>query len=112
MEKPIEDLRSGSESLKLQLNFHHKKLQPLLTLTPSPNLTNAKHKLKVMENQTILNQQLITPTLTSTIQSLSTSLSAIQPNNSETTQLITYALVATAIVGILVYHYIKQQESN
>ena len=65
-----------------------------------------------MENQTILNQQLITPTLTSTIQSLSTSLKVIQPNNSEATQLITYALVATAIVGILVYHYIKQQETN
>ncbi|CAG8725538.1 8857_t:CDS:2, partial [Ambispora leptoticha] len=33
-----------------------------------------------------------------------TSLSAIQPNNSETTQLITYALVATAITGILGFY--------
>ena len=48
--------------------------------------------------------------LTSTIQTLSTSLAVLKPNNSETTQLITYALVATAVVGIAVYHYIKDQE--
>ena len=53
--------------------------------------------------------------LTQTVQTLSTSLSAIQPvslANSETTQLITYALIATAVVGIFVYHYLKSQESN
>lgn len=65
-----------------------------------------------MVNQMMLSQQLTTPNLLKTVQTLSTSLQAIQPNNSETTQLITYALVATAVVGILVYHYIKQQETN
>jgi hypothetical protein len=41
---------------------------------------------------------------------LSASLQVLKPNNSETTQIITYALIATAVVGIFVYHYIKQQE--
>ena len=61
-------------------------------------------------------QQLTIPSnLTQTVQTLSTSLKTIQPvslANSETTQLITYTLLATAIVGIFVYHYIKAQESN
>ena len=59
------------------------------------------------------NNQLITPNLTSTIQSLSTSLQAVQPisSDNQTTQIITYALIATAIVGIFVYHYIKSQEN-
>lgn len=53
--------------------------------------------------------------LTQTIQALNSSLKRIgfiscQPNNSETIQAITFALVATAIVGIAVYHYIKKQE--
>ena len=65
-----------------------------------------------MVNQMMLSQQLTTPNLITTVQTLSTSLKVIQPNNSETTQLITYALVATAVVGIMVYHYIKNQESN
>ncbi len=57
------------------------------------------------------NQQL-TNNLTSTVQQLSSSLKTIQPVNSDnqTTQLITYALVATAVVGIFVYHYIREQE--
>ena len=63
-----------------------------------------------------LNQSLTIPSnLTQTVQTLSTSLKTIQPvslANSETTQLITYTLLATAIVGIFVYHYIKAQESN
>jgi len=50
--------------------------------------------------------------LTSAVQDLSTSLSALKPNSSETTQLITYTLIATAVVGIFVYHYIKSQEAN
>jgi len=59
------------------------------------------------------NQSLTIPShLTSTIQTLSTSLAVLKPNNSETTQLITYALVATVIAGLVVYHYIKQQEAN
>jgi hypothetical protein len=67
-----------------------------------------------MSNQ-IQSQQLITPNLTNTVQQLSSSLKTLQPRslgNSETTQLITYSLIATAVVGIFVYHYIKQQESN
>jgi hypothetical protein len=65
-------------------------------------------------NQQIIQQQAIaTPnTLTSTVHELSSSLSALKPNNSETTQLITYTLIATAVVGIFVYHYIKNQEAN
>ncbi len=43
---------------------------------------------------------------------LSSSLKAIAPPSSETTQLITYTLIATAVVGIFVYHYIKQQETQ
>ena len=67
-----------------------------------------------MENQLTLSQQL-TSNLTSTVQQLSTSLKNIQPlslGDSETTQIITYTLIATAVVGIFVYHYIKNQESN
>lgn len=43
---------------------------------------------------------------------LSSSLKAIAPPSSETTQLITYALIATAVVGIFVYHYIREQEQK
>jgi len=64
-----------------------------------------------MEKQTTLSNQLITPNLVNTAQELSTSLQAIAPQNSETTQIITYVLVGTVIAGLLVYHYIKQQES-
>jgi hypothetical protein len=78
-----------------------------------------------MPNQIALSNQLITPNVVSTVQQLSTSLKTIQPislGNSEkegvyselsqTTQLITYTLIATAIVGIFVYHYIKTQEQT
>ena len=62
------------------------------------------------------NQQPITNlTNWQTIQDLSSGLQAIQPlslSNSETTQLITYTLIATAVVGIFVYHYIKNQEQT
>jgi len=67
-----------------------------------------------MQSQLTLSQQL-TSNLTSTVQNLNNSLQAIKPfglGNSETTQLITYTLIATAIVSIFVYHYIKNQESN
>ncbi len=43
---------------------------------------------------------------------LANSLKEIAPANSEATQIITYALIAVAMVGIFVYHYIKQQEAN
>ena len=49
--------------------------------------------------------------LTSTVQNLSTNLALIKPDNSETTQLITYVLVGTVVAGLLVYHYIKAQEN-
>jgi len=45
------------------------------------------------------------------VQELNNSLTLLKPDNSETTQIITYALLATAVVGIFVYHYIKSQES-
>ncbi len=59
------------------------------------------------------NQQQLSK-LTSVVQDLSTSLATIQPlgaADNQTTQLITYTLIATALVGIFVYHYIKSQES-
>ena len=68
-----------------------------------------------MEKQPMLSNQLITPNLVNTVQQLSTSLEAVQPinlANSETTQLITYTLIATAVVGIFVYHYLKSQEQT
>ena len=64
-----------------------------------------------MSNQT---SQPLTSNLVNTVQQLSSSLKAAQPlslGNSETTQLITYTLIATAVVGIFVYHYLKQQEN-
>ena len=57
----------------------------------------------------------LTPPLLSTIQQISTSLKAAQPlslGNSENAQLITYALIATAVVGIFVYHYIRNAEET
>ena len=56
----------------------------------------------------------LTPNLVNTVQQLSTSLQTIQPISSDpqTTQLITYTLIATALVGIFVYHYIKNQEQT
>jgi len=45
------------------------------------------------------------------IQELKNNLQTIQPKNSETTQLITYTLIGAALVGIMVYHYIRKQES-
>jgi hypothetical protein len=49
--------------------------------------------------------------LTSTVQHLQANLQAIQPDNSQLTRTITFALIATALVGIFVYHYIKKQEA-
>jgi len=46
------------------------------------------------------------------VQELNNSLKSIQPNNSELTQTITYTLLATAIVGIMVYNYIKSHEAQ
>jgi hypothetical protein len=46
------------------------------------------------------------------VQSLDSSLTALKPDNSEITQIITYALLATAMVGIMVYQYIREEENN
>ena len=43
---------------------------------------------------------------------LSTSLKSIAPADNEMAQLITYALIATAVVGIFIYQYIKAQEKE
>jgi len=53
-----------------------------------------------------------TLTIPNNFSELTTSLQTLKPNNSETTQIITYALVGTVIAGLLVYQYIKQNESN
>lgn len=45
-------------------------------------------------------------------QELSRLLKSIQPIDNQQTSLITYALIATALTGISVYHYIKNYEEN
>ena len=60
-----------------------------------------------MVNQTTLNQPLTLPT---NLNQLATHLKELAPTDNETAQLITYALVATAVVGMFVYQYIKNQE--
>ena len=49
--------------------------------------------------------------LTDLVKDLNNILTALQPK-SETAQLITYTFVATAVVGIFVYQYIKSQEHS
>ncbi|MCE8159359.1 MAG: hypothetical protein I3270_02605 [Candidatus Moeniiplasma glomeromycotorum] len=61
-----------------------------------------------MEPQVI--QKYPNSNLTGLVKDLNSSLSIIKPNNSETTQIITYALLATAVVGIMVYHYIREND--
>ena len=58
----------------------------------------------------LINQKKQPSNLTGLVKDLNTNLTALQPDQSPTTRLITYALIATALVGIFVYHYIKQQE--
>ena len=57
-------------------------------------------------------EKLITQPITNLLPELGSSLKSIQPNDSEVIQTITYTLIATAIVGIMVYHYIKNQEAK
>lgn len=45
------------------------------------------------------------------IQELKSSLTALQPQNSETAQLITYTLIGVALTGLMVYSYIKKEEN-
>ena len=63
-----------------------------------------------MVNQIALSHQSLT--IPSNLTELSTNLKSIAPANNETAQLITYTLIATAVVGIFVYHYIKSQETQ
>jgi len=64
-----------------------------------------------MTNQ-LTNQNQIT-SLSQTVTSLTDNLNLIKPNNSKEVQIITYALIATAIVGLFVYHYIdNHQDAN
>jgi hypothetical protein len=63
-----------------------------------------------MQEQITQNNQPVVNNLTETVKDLNHSLQAIQPDNSKTTQLITYLLLGTAITGIFVYHYIREQE--
>jgi hypothetical protein len=59
-----------------------------------------------------MEHQLTPSNLTGLVKDLNSSLTTLQPDHSETTRLITYALVATAVVGIAVYHYIKSHERS
>ena len=68
--------------------------------------------MEITLTQTKDNQKIITDlTKIRDFSELSSSLKAIALPSSETTQLITYALIATAVVGIFVYHYIKNHEN-
>jgi hypothetical protein len=58
----------------------------------------------------LVNPKVQTSKLTDLVKNLSNSLSSLKTDNSETTKIITYALIATAVVGIMVYQYIKEQE--
>ena len=68
------------------------------TLTLLSNLEKSMEVLTVPESNN----------LTGLVGSLNTQLTNLRPNNSEITQVITYALLATAVVGLMVYHYIKE----
>ena len=59
---------------------------------------------------TQLNQPTNLSNLTNTVQELKSSLQILKPDSSRDIQLITYAVVAMAVTGIFVYHYIKKQE--
>jgi hypothetical protein len=65
-----------------------------------------------MNQTTTLKAVIIPSNFTETINQLSTNLKSVAPVNSETTQIINYVLIATAITGIFVYHYIKNQETE
>jgi hypothetical protein len=61
----------------------------------------------------VKNNQTTTTDLTKIkdFQELSSILKDIQPTDNRTAQLTTYLLLGTAITGIFVYHYIKNQET-
>ena len=60
-----------------------------------------------------MNQLTINPAnFIKSAQDLKQSLTEIAPDSSQMTKVITFALTATALVGMFVYHYIKSQEEN
>jgi len=87
-----------------------KQIKPLNNRPISTNPNQSKNFSKSMEQQLALKSP--NSNLTSLVQDLNSSLTTLQPDNSETTRLITYALIATAVVGIAVYNYIKYQETE
>lgn len=50
--------------------------------------------------------------VTSLVTNLNTQLTSLKPDNSQVTQVITYTLIAAAVVGIVVYQYIRSQEAQ
>ena len=65
-------------------------------------------------NQVLMQIQpkaIIPSNLTDAINLLNSSLKTIAPANSQT-HFINYVLIATAITGIFVYHYIKNSEEK
>ena len=58
----------------------------------------------------LINQKTRSSNLTGLVKDLNSSLTVLQPDQSQTTRLITYALIATAVVGIGIYHYIRESE--
>lgn len=51
-------------------------------------------------------------TVPNNLSQLANNLKTLAPTDNETAQLITYTLVATAVVGIFVYQYIKSQQNQ
>jgi hypothetical protein len=65
--------------------------------------------INLLKDKLNMKQELLT--VPNNLNQLAVSLKNIAPTNSETAQLITYTLIATALVGIFVYQYIKAQEA-
>ena len=72
--------------------------------------------MKLMNNQAANQKAVMLPNqinnLSQTVTELSTNLNSLKPNNSKEVQVITYTLLAMALVGIYVYHYINSQDAN
>jgi hypothetical protein len=105
-EKFTEDLRWERERLQ-----RPQKSLKLLTQTQLLNFTNDKPKPKQLTMESQIQKPPIL-TIPSQLNQLPTVLKGLAPADNQTAQLITYALIATAVVGIFVYHYIKNQEQD
>ena len=73
-------------------------------------LTQQKQWINLLKDKLNMKQELLT--IPNNLNQLAVSLKTFAPTNSETAQLITYTLIATALVGIFVYQYIKNHENN